>query len=173
MNNSACTRQNKENRLINQATINTKNNQTHQMSETNNCWMQNRSIRRYMNNAPVGIVYTKHKDNNSATTVISQKRSESTSNVIGQPARTCFASDADYEALGQIAGPGPGFRSVVPSRTGALSPGWPPIWVDAVAYLIDAEHPAEGTIWILDRHFRPKTGGVAAAGNPARTADHL
>ncbi len=101
-----------------------------------------------MNNAPVGILYTKNKEivryNNHFVKTFGIK-----SNIIGSPTRIFFASDADHETLGQVAGPvllsGQSFHQELElcHQDGHT------IWVEAVAYLIAPKNPAEGTIWIL------------------------
>ncbi len=101
-----------------------------------------------MNNAPVGIIYTKNSEitryNNQFAKMFGIK-----SDVINRPARIFFHSDAAYESLGKLAGPalssGKSFRHELELR----HQDGHNLWVDAVAYLIDAENPAEGTIWIL------------------------
>ncbi len=101
-----------------------------------------------MNNAPVGILYTKHKEIIRYNGHFA-KTFGITSNVIGSPTRIFFASDADYEALGQIAGPVLLSGQSVHRELELCHQGGHTIWVEAVAYLIAPENPAEGTIWIL------------------------
>ena len=108
-----------------------------------------REYQALMKNAPVGILFTKNGvmlRHNAKFSEIFGFEAE----VIGQPASLLLPSDADYEALGAVAGPilssGKPFHQEIRLKH---SDGHV-FWVDAVAYLVDPEQPAEGTIWIVN-----------------------
>lgn len=107
-----------------------------------------REYQALLNNAPVGIVYTKDKII-TRHNIHFAKIFGFESSVINQPARLVFRSDADYAALGKLAGPALGSGQPFHHELELRHQDGRPIWVDAVAYLIDVEHPAAGTIWIL------------------------
>ena len=107
-----------------------------------------REYQALLNNAPVGIVYTKDKII-TRHNIHFAKIFGFESSVINQPARIVFRSDADYAALGKLAGPALGSGQPFHHELELRHQDGRPIWVDAVAYLIDVEHPAAGTIWIL------------------------
>lgn len=102
-----------------------------------------------MENAPLGIVYTKNKEivryNRQFTKIFGFE-----SSVINKPARILFHSDSDYEAFAGLAGPS--LSAGIPFRhqLALLHRNGSTIWIDAVGYLIDADDTSAGTIWILN-----------------------
>ncbi|MBS1139068.1 MAG: diguanylate cyclase/phosphodiesterase with sensor(s) [Proteobacteria bacterium] len=108
-----------------------------------------REYQALMTNAPVGILYTKNGEmlrHNAKFSEIFGFDSE----VIGMPARLLLPTDADYESLGRLAGPilssGKPFHHEIQLRHHHGHT----FWADAVAYIVDPERPAEGTIWIIN-----------------------
>ncbi|MBS1131390.1 MAG: diguanylate cyclase/phosphodiesterase with sensor(s), partial [Proteobacteria bacterium] len=102
-----------------------------------------------MNNAPVGILYTKNGEILRYNAKFSEIFGFDTE-IIGKSARQLCPSDAAYEALGEVAGPilsaGKPFHQEIQLR----HHDGHTFWADAVAYLFDPRHPAEGTIWIIN-----------------------
>jgi diguanylate cyclase (GGDEF)-like protein/PAS domain S-box-containing protein len=109
-----------------------------------------RDLRAILENATVGILFTRNRKLERANPVFVQMFGFVGDGYVGQPGRVLYPSEADYDALGEKAGPvlaaGQSFRAEVEMRRQDGSIFWCRLSAKAVA----PRQPQEGTIWILE-----------------------
>ncbi|MDD2885112.1 MAG: EAL domain-containing protein [Dechloromonas sp.] len=102
-----------------------------------------------MANAPVAILFTRDRQVTRCNAQGCAMFGYSECEMIGLSGRALFPSAADYDALGRIAGPllltG---QSVMHEMTMARQDG-STFWAQLIAYVLDPEQPAKGTIWLV------------------------
>jgi diguanylate cyclase (GGDEF)-like protein/PAS domain S-box-containing protein len=109
-----------------------------------------RDLRAILENATVGILFTRNRKLERANPVFVQMFGFAGDNYVGQPGRVLYPSDADYEAVGARAGPvlaaGQPFQADVEMRRQDGSV----FWCRLSAKAVDPRQPQEGTIWIAE-----------------------
>lgn len=109
-----------------------------------------RDLRAILENATVGILFTRNRKLERANPVFVQMFGFVGDGYVGQPGRVLYPSDADYEAVGARAGPvlaaGQSFQADIEMRRQDDSL----FWCRLSAKAVDPRHPQEGTIWIME-----------------------
>jgi diguanylate cyclase (GGDEF)-like protein/PAS domain S-box-containing protein len=109
-----------------------------------------------MNNAPVGILFTKDRLITRCNSKFCEMFGFAASTPIGVSGRALFASDSDYAEVGRLAAPllsaGLPFSHEMPMarQDGSV------FWAQLIAYVLNPAQSAEGTIWLLSDRSREK-----------------
>jgi len=107
-----------------------------------------REMEAIMNNAPVGIVFTRERNIVRYNAKFGELYGYEGDSAVGLPARVLYPSDAAYAAVGNIAAPqlsrGLPFQGELFMRRRDGSD----FWVNLIGYVQNAADPDEGTIWI-------------------------
>ena len=103
-----------------------------------------------LENATVGILFSRNRNLVQANPLGAQMFGYTTEEIIGLPGRELHVSDEAYEALGEEAGPilaaGRSFQADVEMRRKDGST----FWCRMSAKAVNPQHPAEGSIWIME-----------------------
>src|SRR5262245_41029707 len=103
-----------------------------------------------MRNAAIGMVFTRDRRITRYNPKFADMYGNVGHDVVGMPARVLYRSDEDYDALGRQAAPllsqGKPFQTELYMRRRDGSD----IWINLIAYVLDAGDPREGTIWIAE-----------------------
>jgi two-component system sensor histidine kinase HydH len=103
-----------------------------------------------MHNASIGMVFTRDRRITRYNPKFADMYGYVGHDVIGMAARVLYRSDEEYEALGRRAAPllsrGKPFQTELYMRRRDGSD----IWINLIAYVLDAGDPREGTIWIAE-----------------------
>jgi diguanylate cyclase (GGDEF)-like protein/PAS domain S-box-containing protein len=109
-----------------------------------------RDLRAILENATVGILFTRNRKLERANPVFVQMFGFVGDGYVGQPGNVLYPSDADYEAFGAEAGPvlaaGQPFHAEVEMRR----QDGRRFWCRMSAKAVDPRQPQEGTIWIME-----------------------
>jgi diguanylate cyclase (GGDEF)-like protein/PAS domain S-box-containing protein len=109
-----------------------------------------RDLRAILENATVGILFTRNRLLTRANPVFVQMFGFVGDSYVGQPGRVLYPSDADYEAIGALAGPMLAAGQPFQADVEMLRQDGSVFWCRLSAKAVDPRHPQEGTIWIAE-----------------------
>jgi PAS domain S-box-containing protein len=109
-----------------------------------------------MENAPVGIVLSRDRRITGYNPKFREMFGFAGDEGVGKPGRVIYRSDAEYDALGQAAGPL--LSRALPFATELFMrrQDGSDLWVSLIGYVQNRDDPREGTIWIIEDHTERK-----------------
>jgi PAS domain S-box-containing protein len=109
-----------------------------------------REMQAIMLNAPVAIAFTRDERLTRYNRQFGQLFGFAADAGIDQPMRVLYRSDDEYDAVGRIATPQLAAGEPFQGETYMRGAGGADVWVNAIAYALNAQNAREGTIWILE-----------------------
>ena len=103
-----------------------------------------------MRNASVGILFTRDRRMIRYNATFAAMFGFAGNAGIGQSAAVLYPDEAAYAALGRIASPLLGQGKPVDVECSMRRQDGRLFWAQLIAYVLDAQHPASGTIWIVN-----------------------
>ncbi|HJV60115.1 MAG TPA: PAS domain S-box protein [Albitalea sp.] len=109
-----------------------------------------------MQNAPVGIVLTRDRRITRYNPKFGEMFGFRGDAGVGQPGRSIYRSDAEYDALGAMASPRLSTGQPFATELFLRRQDGSDVWVSLIGYVQNQDNPREGTIWIIEDHTERK-----------------
>lgn len=109
-----------------------------------------REMEAIMRNASVGVLITRNRTMFRYNANFAEMFQLSGENGIGRPARELYRNDDEYASLGIKAAPLLGSGQPFQTEMWMQRQDGSDLWVNLIGYVENPEHPADGTIWILE-----------------------
>jgi diguanylate cyclase (GGDEF)-like protein/PAS domain S-box-containing protein len=107
------------------------------------------ALQAVMSNAPVAILFTKDRRITNCNDKFCEMFGYTYTSAIGAGGRELYASDEDYAALGQLAAPLLSVGKPFSHELTMVRQNGEKFWAQMVAYVLDAQDSAQGTVWII------------------------